>query len=87
MAVGKYSPTVNAAYANDQTWWLDNGDFHDKDGYDSYGYNKNGLDRAGNSEEDYLLDGAWIDDEFYYELYVDVGSEWSIDQNGFPRKR
>lgn len=72
MAVGKYSPTVSAAYGKDQSWhdrnggddaknWADpyDGRDYDKDGYDSYGYNCDDIDRAGNHEDDYLQ-GRWL---------------------------
>lgn len=53
---GKYSPTVNTAYARDQEWHDRlRGDepVYDVDGYDSYGYDRNDRDRAGVHEFDY----------------------------------
>ena len=54
---GKYSQTVSEAYRADQEWFVKNcheeNDIYDKDGYDSYGYNENNIDRAGNPESHY----------------------------------
>jgi len=70
---GKYSPTVSGWYSDDQKWWRNNcvkaehyQEF-DKDGYDSYGYDKNNIDRAGVHENDYALNE---------ELFENVWSEW-----------
>jgi hypothetical protein len=88
MSAGKYSPTISASYRFDQKWWDRNGGGYgngknpesdmDDDGYDSYGYSKNGSgpDRAGKYEEDYER-GEWMDDEYCYPLYEDISSEWS----------
>jgi hypothetical protein len=43
MGVGKYSPTVSAAYGADQEWHRKlrpEDDWYDDEGYDSYGYHK-----------------------------------------------
>jgi hypothetical protein len=75
---GKYSPTVNAAYRKDQEWFtkfaatkqVTNRDFwtqYDPEGYDSYGYDENEVDRAGNEEHVY-----YEDDEF--------GENWRYNQ-------
>lgn len=82
MSVGKYSPTVSAAYAKDQDWWKRNGGedpankdreyavyFYDRDGYDSYGYNIIDVDRAGHTEYDYLTTAEW-QDEGGSDVYV-----------------
>lgn len=54
---------------------------HDKDGYDSYGYHHvTGLDRAGYSEEDYVLDSIEyfnVCNDFGSWLYDDVESQFS----------
>lgn len=70
---GKYSPTVSMAYIKDQEWWNNYSkqsegyaEF-DPDGYDNYGYNKDGVDRAGYEEFEY-----YKSDEF--------DSNWSYDQ-------
>lgn len=96
MSVGKYSPTVSAAYAKDQDWWERNGGedpankgneeyFFDRDGYDSYGYDSLGKDRAGNSEDEYLLTSEWQGDELVYTLFDDIGSRWGVGENDFPQ--
>lgn len=97
MAVGKYSPTVSAAYQHSQTWWKpkDEISFYDDEGFDSYGYNEQGYDRAGNHENDYLCgeereyvkrDGEW-DSEWFYSLYEDTLEEWTCDKvTGKPVK-
>lgn len=53
--IGKYSPTVWTAYQLDQKWHEKQrgDDLYDRDGYDSYGYNKDGKDRAGYTDWDY----------------------------------
>lgn len=70
---GKYSPTVAGWYSQDQKWWYKNRvlseDYQefDKDGYDSYGYNSQGVDRAEVHENDYACDD---------ELFQEVCSDW-----------
>jgi len=82
MAVGKYSPTVNEWYRKDQEWYRKNCSdpfsFYDKDGYDSYGYNAEGKDRAGYTEFDYLCESTFNEDSdtFSYYLYEDVYFRW-----------
>ena len=68
---GKYSPTVSEAYAADQNWHdtYADGNWYDPDGYDSYGYDENDIDRAGNHENDYMSDE---------DLYMDVYSDWGF---------
>jgi hypothetical protein len=56
---GKYSPTVHWAYQRDQEWHArareKSGDPNrDPEGFDQYGYNVMGEDRAGNTEWDYM---------------------------------
>ena len=86
MSCGKWSPTVSASYAADEGWWdkhkKDPNDLYDVDGYDEYGYHHaTEKDRAGYTEDDYLLSGRWEtygDDEvFEYPLYEDVAREWA----------
>lgn len=94
MTVGKYSPTVSAAYGADQKWhehngggdeknWSDpyDGRDYDNDGYDSYGYDCDNVDRAGNHEDDYM-EGEWLNeggsDVYVYVLYETVSFEWSV---------
>lgn len=75
--IGKYSPTVNFSYGEDQDWHQkhclptaeDPNPIYDRDGYDSYGYDANDRDRAGNREEDYYGDEG-------EELYVRVERDW-----------
>jgi NTP pyrophosphatase (non-canonical NTP hydrolase) len=85
MAVGKYSPTVRAAYLMDQDWWKPEHEYSqvDKDGYDSYGYDLNGVDRAGIHESQYLV-GEWIGDSYEYPLYEEISSIWEVDEGGCP---
>lgn len=73
MAQGKYSPTVNKSYKQNQKWFEDYLDekslgMTDKEGYDSYGYDENGLDREGNQEDDY-----WFNDV----LFEKVSDKWA----------
>jgi hypothetical protein len=79
---GKYSPTVNAAYRRDQFWWdkyaansNESYPTYDPEGYDSYGYNKDDCDRAGNFEHDYYLDDEHGGNS-KYEYALDV---WGFD--------
>ena len=55
MGVGKYSPTVSAAYGADQEWHRKlrtEETCCDDEGYDSYGYHElTGFDRAGNHRD------------------------------------
>lgn len=87
---GKYSPTVTAAYMKDQDWFRkycaqasNEYTIYDPDGFDSYGYDKNDVDRAGNNENDYMVndapftydgpDGDWND------AYDDALATWGFD--------
>lgn len=90
MARGKYSPTVSAAYMKDRDWfrkysgetdsmWVP----YDPEGFDSYGYNENGVDRAGNNEFDYLHNDAQdsgLDDNYDFNFkYDDALGQWGFD--------
>jgi hypothetical protein len=74
---GKYSPTVSAAYQADQHWWslyagtCKEWTQYDPEGYDSYGYNEDAIDRAGNPEFAY-----YSDDGYAYDIAYD---EWGFD--------
>lgn len=73
MAQGKYSPSVNKSYKQNQKWFEDYLDekslgMADKEGYDSYGYDENGMDREGNQEDDY-----WFNDV----LFEKVSDKWA----------
>lgn len=79
MSAGKYSPTVAGWYAKDQEWHTKHcepGEWMDRDGYDSYGYNAEGKDRAGYAEDDYLRGTYNEYDQYTYELYDDVWAYW-----------
>lgn len=86
---GKYSPTVTRAYMKDQEWWtkyayagVTGDEFvqYDPDGYDSYGYNKDDIDRAGNHEYDYMHnDGDYDRDEDYNNAYYAASDDWGFD--------
>ena len=86
MMRGKYSPTVNSAYAADQEWHVklrvDDGTYSrfDVDGFDSYGYNEHDIDRAGNHEDDYIKnDGDYNLDEDFNIAYDIACSQWGFD--------
>lgn len=102
MSVGKYSPTVSAAYANDQKWWERNGGenpsnlgkpsnvyFYDRDGYDSYGYDVSEIDRAGYTEMEYLGVSEWDPEtqEHNHTLYDLVYDQWIVNEDGFPKEK
>ena len=86
---GKYSPTVTRAYMADQGWWdkyvasQPDCAWRDPEGYDSYGYNDDGYDRAGNHENDYILDDDRHDDEYdgwgSNGAYDSAASTWGFD--------
>ena len=80
---GKYSPTVSRAYMRDQDWWRkytseDEFTYHqyDPEGYDSYGYDKNDMDRAGNYEYQYYSDDTDCGENWAYNQALD---EWTFD--------
>ena len=82
---GKYSPTVTAAYMADQNWHRNymapDGFLYDPEGYDSYGYNEDNVDRAGNEECDYYPNDAdpfYTDDDFNWK-YDSALSAWGFD--------
>lgn len=88
MSVGKYSPTVMFSYKQDPDWFKKNGggfgngkypqsDFDD-DGFDSYGYDKNEVDRAGNTENSYQNEVDFETGEAYYYLFEKVQREWCV---------
>lgn len=81
---GKYSPTVSAAYAADQTWHeklLAPGNcVYDIDGFDSYGYDKADVDRAGNNEYDYIHNDVPDDEGFGENFKYSAACEsWGFD--------
>lgn len=88
---GKYSPTVSAAYMKDQNWFkkfcelAPHGDQiyspYDPEGFDSYGYDKNDMDRAGNYEHEYYsndqdADGVLSSGNHAYDNALDA---WGFD--------
>ena len=81
---GKYSPTVTAAYMKDQAWHskllAPNDCVYDVDGYDSYGYDKNEVDRAGHHEHEYYCNDC-SDDEGYGENFAYDAAlvQWGFD--------
>lgn len=86
---GKYSPTVTAAYMKDQDWWhkyvyasksIDEFIQYDPEGYDSYGYDKNDVDRAGNHEFDYCINDCPHPEYADYNIaYEDADRAWGFD--------
>jgi hypothetical protein len=73
----------------DQEWWTKyayagySGDSfvqYDPEGYDSYGYDKNDMDRAGNNEYDYARnDSAHPEYADYNIAYDDADRTWGFD--------
>jgi hypothetical protein len=84
---GKYSPTVSAAYRRAPWWWDKYASStgqryvaYDPEGYDSYGYNENDVDRAGNQEYEYYSNDAPFElDLDYNNKYDDALDEWGFD--------
>jgi hypothetical protein len=94
---GKYSPTVSSAYSHDQDWHrkfcnlAPYGDViyspYDPEGFNSYGYDKDNIDRAGNHENNYAHnDGDYDRDEDYNNRYDIAYDEWGFDGTK-PAKR
>lgn len=81
---GKYSPTVNSAYSHDKNWhrkfMAADGFMYDPEGFDSYGYNKDNIDRAGNYENDYIHnDNDTGSDEDFNNAYDITSDDWGFD--------
>lgn len=81
---GKYSPTVVKAYCVNRDWFTQYaGDQHyDPDGFDSYGYDINDVDRAGNNEFDYMGNDANLDgyDGYDWNDKYDLAlADWTFD--------
>ena len=84
---GKYSPTVSRAYMKDQNWWekyraSSNESYaaYDPEGFDSYGYDKDDVDRAGNSEYEYYINDCPHPEHADYNIKYDVAyDEWGFD--------
>lgn len=89
---GKYSPTVSAAYMKDQEWWKNYStgnrpnvfEQYDPEGYDSYGYDVNDTDRAGNQEHEYYHNDNEYGDNYAYEH---ASCEWGFDGTKPVKKR
>lgn len=82
---GKYSPTVSAAYQADQDWFIhyciheiNSSEYaqYDPEGYDSYGYNADDVDRAGNPEYSYYYSDDNGDGNIAYDNARD---DWGFD--------
>ena len=57
MSSGKYSPFAKSKFVFDRWEIGTEGTVEvDKEGFDWYGYDANGKDKAGNTENDYLTD-------------------------------
>ena len=91
---GKYSPTVSAAYVKDREWWTNYAYSnkhnrereyvqYDPEGYDSYGYDENEVDRAGNQEHEYYHNDAMdtgLEDTYDFNFkYDDALGQWGFD--------
>lgn len=82
MSLGKYSPTVNYAYRKNQQWFsaYAGNKQYDPDGYDSYGYNAQNVDRAGYREDQYSYWGFnQVGEPRGPDLYDDVAADWQFD--------
>ena len=79
---GKYSPTVAYSYRVDQEWWhkysRDDEKFtlYDPEGFDSYGYDCNDMDRAGNYEYQYYHDDNGCGENSKYTTAL---ATWTFD--------
>jgi hypothetical protein len=73
----------------DQSWWdkyayagktSDEFVQYDPEGYDSYGYDKDDVDRAGNNEYDYARNDCPHPEYADYNMkYADADWEWGFD--------
>lgn len=70
---GLISPTIIRCIAKDPLWhdkfiqaFGGNGPF-DCEGYDCFGYNEQGLDRAGNRANKYAYEKAYDEEDFEYD--------------------
>ena len=91
MGVSKYSPTITG-YGSPEGWWEKNCDpneihpLKDQDGYDRYGYDNNGADRAGIHENDYVHEYSYEGD--CYPLVERISQLWSkvniLDKSTWP---
>ena len=77
--IGKYSPTVDRAYYIDQDWFekYAGDELYDPEGYDSYGYNKDGLDRVSNKECFYSKTCECCRQTVPW--YDEISLEWTFD--------
>lgn len=77
---GKYSPTISQAYKQDQNWFnkYAGENLYDPDGYDDYGYDCNGIDRAGKTEYDYQQVCECCGQN-HENLFWQIRDEWSFD--------
>lgn len=82
MSLGKYSPTVSNAYNEHPLWFVKyaKGNQYDPEGYDSYGYNAQNVDRAGYREDQYSYWGfSAVDEPNGPARYDAVLAEWQFD--------
>lgn len=75
---GKYSPTVSEAYSKDRAWHekYAGQEIYDPEGFDSYGYDANDRDRAGNEEFEYYCDDDDAGSNWKYETAL---GDWGFD--------
>ncbi len=87
--VAEYSPTVERAYRVNADWFVAVDGIYDADGYNKYGYGRDGTDRAGNSREDYAQSRLYDHhhNEVMYTLMEDVYLEWDVSEEGLPRRK
>jgi hypothetical protein len=75
---GKYSPSVSPFYFKDANWWQNNGGgkqadgYHefDQDGFNEYGYNAQGFDRAGKQQADYAIKVANLEPDWGQDIPI-----------------
>jgi hypothetical protein len=58
MSAGKYSPTIRNM-GNFDARCANPGDIYDREGYSRYGYNINGIDRVGKTEDEYFYESTF----------------------------
>lgn len=80
----KMSPTIVNAYFEDPDWFTKKkikNTIFDGEGYDHWGYNLSGIDRAGKTKSQYEHGPTKIvDDEIYYDLYEETVNNFSLSK-------
>ena len=91
----KMSPTIVTAYIQDPEWFSKTkikDKLFDIQGFDCWGYNASGIDRAGNTKSQYEHGPTkMVEGEIYYDLYEETVALFNlthiIDRDNEPKKQ